>query len=531
MRKHKGLLRIDLRGNAQGMSGVLEMKPKGCAETATALKPMLDSASSGVLGEAQQPSQAALVPSKDLLLELYALHQHDVTSHAVAVSDQSNLRSARRAASNEYVEEQKGVNTVMPQKASRKGLVPVFSPEGQQHTSAGTGKENQSNGKDTPAKPTCRSKRRAEVINLSRAKPAGRKAQTEAMHVRQPSAARTASFEFEKIATLQSQPAAHLSQFVPAAVASHFEPQHYEEAAAASFSQHGEAGKWQASALQNATVESATFGDWNSSLAYASQALGQSVLPDNSTAFTSERPRTAGIAGPARRTVSFQEHDSTVGADHSRGLAGNAVDLASDPAYVQGISQAWREVDEAEDLGRQRAAADFEDTLHQMGAPLAADYAPESAVVDALHEEVGEAAADLTQAAADRKQPQRARPDSAYPAGLRSVRQSSGATTQQALSHSRTGFRASITDRATLSTEATPQEATSAGYNTASRSAAASGWPDQAAAAAAAMEVAKMNVWKAEVMMEVLKCSLQGAAADRRRCEAHHMLVTAHHCM
>ena len=37
MQKHKGLLRVDLRSNAQGFSGVLQMLPKENAESAHAL--------------------------------------------------------------------------------------------------------------------------------------------------------------------------------------------------------------------------------------------------------------------------------------------------------------------------------------------------------------------------------------------------------------------------------------------------------------------------------------------------------------
>ena len=533
MKKHKGLLRIDLRSNANGMSGVLEMLPKGSAKTATGL--IL--ASSGVLSEAQQLSQGSKEPTKSLFSGPRSFHGHDIAPRAVG--DNPDSASAAWAVSSRHEGEQKGSTSVISHRPTRKGLVPMFTPDGQQqHSVAEPGKENCPTGNDMPAEPKGRSKAHKAKIDGSkgpnRAKLAG-KALIGPKRVGQHSAACIAGFQFHDMARLQSQPTACLNHFTPVDeeeeefVASEFDQGAEADAAAPSSSQH-----WQKDALQaynpahqNHAVGSATFGEWNRSCENGSQALSQSLLLSN-TPLKFQHRGTAGIAGSARRTVSFQEHDATGGADRSRGQPENAVDLASDSAYIQGMSQAWREVAAAEDLGRQRAAAaDFKYSLHQLGAPLTAYDAPESAAADALPEAAAPSAADLTEASADRKlQSHRVRAGSACPAGTRSARQSSGAAAQQGASHSRDGFPASFTaGQALFRLEASPSEKMSAGETAESYSAngregkAAGSLTDQAAAAAAAMEAAKMNVWKAEVMCELegLKCYLEGAAADKCR--------------
>lgn len=524
MKKHKGLLRIDLRGNALGMSGVLEVMPKGSAKAATALS----LACSAVLGEAQQMPQTANMPSKGLLSGAYASHEHGASPQAIGVGDQPHLGSGAGVVSREGVGKQEGAGLIVSQKATRKGLVPMFTPESQQnHTE--TGKENQPSGKEVAAKSTVIGKRQTAASQgrkaPSKAKPAG-KAQAGAKHARQRSAAGTAGFEFQKLGRLQSPPTAHLRRLVPAAVASQFD-QHQDEAAAASLSQRCQADNRQdfSSALQNATDGSATFGDWNNmsfELDSEELSLSESMLPGSSAALKFEHPRTAGIAGSARRTVSFQEQDVTGDREHSRGPQGNAADLASDPAYIPGMSQAWREVEEAEDLGRQRAAADFDYTLNQLNAPH--ESAGPRALPEARQAAAAFSAAELTHAGADRMQQcQRPRPSSACLGGTRSVQQR-GTAAQQGISHSRASFRAALMpDQAVLRTEAAPPEGTSADGSADSSSAAAheggfvSGLPDQAAAAA--MEAAKTNVRHAEAMCELedLKYSLAGAAADQRR--------------
>lgn len=534
MRKHKGLLRIDLRSNANGMSGVLEMMPKGSAKAANAL----DSASSGLLGETQQTSHAAQLPGKRLVPDLDAAHGHVTAPHASAVGDGPVLASAARAVSGRHPEEeQKGPVLVKP---TRKGLVPMFTPDGQQQQLVvELGKENCLAGSDTPAEAKGRSKAPKTKSEGSKgsqkAKPEG-KAQLGAKHVRQHSAACTAGFEFSTMTRLRSQPTACLSHFVPAAE----EEEEFEalgcdqgevdNAAEASSSQHWQTDVCQVSAHQNPASGSATFGDWNR---YSSQALSQSasVLARSANAVKFERPRTA---GSARRTVSFQDCHLTEAADHSRGPPDNAVDLASDAAYTQGMSQAWHEVEAAEELGRQRAAAEFEQPLHHHGAPLAAYYTPESAAVSALgynnpkrQPAAASSAADMTQAAADRKvHAHRARPGSACPAGTRLAAQGGGAAVHQHIRHSRTDSMAAfIPDQARSRAEANSLEDVSAGhydqsYPVPGREGGAVGsMTDRAATAAVAMEAAKSNVWRAEVMCELegLKCSLEGAAADSRR--------------
>ena len=231
MKKHKGLLRVDLRGNALGMSGVLEMMPKGSAKAATALS----LAGSAVLGDAPQRPQTVNMPSKGLLSGAYASHEHGASPHVVGVGDQPHLGSGAGVVSSGGIEQQEGI---VLQKATRKGLVPMFTPEGQQnHTE--TGKENQPTGKEVAAESTVISKRQTADAQgrraPSKAKLAG-KAQAGAKHARQRSAAGTAGFEFQKLGRLRSQPTAHLCRLVPAAVASQSD-QHLDEAAAASLSQ------------------------------------------------------------------------------------------------------------------------------------------------------------------------------------------------------------------------------------------------------------------------------------------------------
>ena len=544
MRKHKGLLRIDLRSNANGMSGVLEMMPKGSAKTANAL----DSASSGLLGKTQQTLQAAKVVSNSLFPEPNATHGHDTAPHASAVGDGPVLALAANAVSSSYpVEEQRGSGPVIPQKPTRKGLVPMFTPDGQQQEQliVEAGKENFPAGSDTPEEPKGRSKAHKAKCEGSKGskktKPAG-KPQLGAQHVRQHSTACTAGFQFGKMPRLRSQPTACLSHFVPAAEeeeeieALGCDQGEVDNATEASSSQHWQTDEWQVSAHQNPALGSATFGDWNRSCEDSSQAVSRSdsMLAHNASALKFERPRTAGIAGSTRRTVSFQECRLTEAAYFSRSQPEITVDLAGDASYIQGMSQARREVEAAEDLGRQRAAAESEHTLHQLGAPLAAYYTPESAA------DMTQAAADpkceavaassvavMTQSAADRKvHGHRARPGSPCPAGTRLAAQGSGAAAQQRIRHCRVDSRAAFPpDQARSRGEATSLEDMSAGYYAQSYPApgreggAVSSMTDQAATAAVAMEAAKSNVWRAEVMCELegLKCSLEGAAADSRR--------------
>ena len=531
MRKHKRLQRIDLCSNADGMSGVLEMLPKGSVNTATAL----NLTSSRLRSEAQQISQAPKVVTKSLFSGPRATHGHDIASRNVAMGDNPDLVPAASAVSSRREEEQKGSDSVTSHRPTRKGLVPMFTPDHQQqHLAAEPGKENCPIGNATPAELKGRSKAQKAKVEgskgLNRAKLAG-KGLVGPKHVRQHRAACTAGFEFDKMARLQCQPTACLRHFVPAAEEeeeyfdSGFNQEEAGDAAAPSSSQHWQTDASQACnpAHRSHAAGSATFGEWNRSCKHG-LSQSESLLLSNSS-FKFERPGTAGIAGSARRTVSFQECDVTGSADHSTCQPGNA--LASDSAYIQGMSQAWREVEAAEDLGRQRAAEDIENTLHQLGAPLAAYYAPESEAASPTPEAAAFPAADLTEAAADRKlQQHRVRPGSACPAGRKSARQSNAAAAQQGMSHSRAGFWAApIPGQAMFRTDANPSQVMSTGHNGESYSASAregeavSSLTDQAAAAAATMEAAKMNVWKAEVMCELegLKCTLQGAAADTRR--------------
>lgn len=533
MRKHKGLLRIDLRSNANGMSGVLEMMPKSSAKTASAL----NLASSQMLNVTQQTLQAPEVLSNSLFPD--ATHVHVTAPHAVAVGDGSDSALAAKAVSNRPTEEQKGSASFVPQRLARKGLVPMFTPDGQQQAIAEAGKENCLIGHDMPVELKGRTKAQKAKLEsskgCSKAKPAG-KAQMGAKHVRQHSAAGTAGFEFGQVTRLRSQPTARLSHFVPAAEdkeecdALGCDQGEVHDAPEASFSQHWQTDEWQVSAHQKSAFGSATFGDWNRSCEYNSQALSQSdsVLVQNTSALKYERPRTAGIAGSARRTVSFQECHLTEAADHGRAQPDNAVDLASDAAYMQGMSQAWREVEAAEDLGRQRAAAEFGNTLHQHSVYQTAYQTPESAeALPVAGQAAASSAADMTQAAADKKvHGHRTRPGSACPVGTRVAGQGNGAAAQQHIRHNRADSRAAfISDQARYRAEARLQQDVSAGhyahshYAPAWEGAAASSMTDQAATAAVAMEAAKSNVWKAEVMCELegLKCNLKGAAADSRR--------------
>ena len=175
---------------------------------------------------------------------------------------------------------------------------------------------------------------------------------------------------------------------------------------------------------------------------------------------------------------------------------------------------------EAEELGKQRAAADFDE---YQAAAAAATVMTRSAASDS--------GSEPAQAAAVQQQRMPLRPTSA--------RQ----RTRQAARGSTAGIRA-VTDPAPRRDQATravlgagpmtahaarsvqPQHAQHRGHSnidtthmTAAECEVISQRPDQAMAAAAAVEAAKLNVWKAEVMGEIegLKLSLQGATAERHR--------------
>ena len=585
MKKHKALLRVDLCSNACGFSGVLEMMPRGSNRVAalatSAVCSARHSASSGVLGNAQAVQNGPVLPNNGVATGGIHSAGKDVSKVLATGGDWSGqLQQGSSAAEplvSDKLRQQEGVRLVKSQKTSRKGLVPMFTPDSQ-HTAAQTEKENLEEGSsDSPAEllhsGADKAAKAKKAMRPQGSKPAG-KAKVHAQHPRQQSTAGIAGFEFEPLAQLQSQPTARLSQFVAPAGASTIEPGQDEEAMATGrSSQRYETGGFGlSSALQNAAWDSATFGDWKSSAEDASQALYQpeSVLLDSFAAPKVERPSTAGIADPARRTVSFQQRDLQEDADFRRAEGGNALNLASDfrraeqgnaldlasdfrraeqgnaldlasdfrraeqgnaaelascPAHRQGTSQAWREF-EAEDLGRQRAAADSEKALHHIRVPLADYYAPESATADSSD-------ADLTKASVSSVQQRKhARPSSAHPGGRQSVKQSNVAAVQQGVSHERTGSMAVceeviMTGQAILrqpQTRATGVQ--SAGLSAESCSAAGregaavSGSPGQTiAAAAAAMEAAKVNVWKAEAMCEIegLKCSLKGADVNRQR--------------
>ena len=553
MKKHKGLLRVDLRSNAGGLSGVLQMMKKGSSRAvAPAASPAASSRrspSTGALGHAQIGAEGNVLPGRGAVTEgLYSACQHDI-SPPLAVgetrTDQRQLGfSVAGAVGSEDAKRREGQRLVISQKTSRKGLVPTFTPDSQ-HTAAQTDKENQEAGNsDIPAELAYNNADRAigkaarakKALMPQAAKPAG-KAQVRAQHARQQGAAGSAGFEFEPLAQLRSQPTAQLNHFAAFAGASTVGPEQDEEVMATGCIQRYETdGLTFHSALQNGAAGSATFGDWKASAEHAPQPTHQPqpVVFDSFAAPQVGRPRQAGVAGSARRTVSFQEHDLQEEVNLRRAEQGNASDLASDPAYLQGMSQAWREVEAAEDLGRQRAAADSEQALHHIGTPLTDYYAPES--VAAAAAAADSSGADLTKApVSSLQQKKHARPSAAHPGGRQSVKQSNGAATQQGIGHGRTAPKAfcqeaPMTNQPSLKAEAKPRGAESSEYSTESRSAATredaavSGLPDQAvAAAAAAMEAAKLNVWKAEAMCEIegLKCSLEGAAVIRHRYVQH----------
>ena len=63
MQKHKGLLRVDLRSNAGGFSGVLQMMTKGTPHPAEASQP---SDSALLLSGAEAAAHAALIADNPL---------------------------------------------------------------------------------------------------------------------------------------------------------------------------------------------------------------------------------------------------------------------------------------------------------------------------------------------------------------------------------------------------------------------------------------------------------------------------------
>ena len=530
MKKHKGLLRIDLRSNAGGLSGVLEMMPKGTTKSATA------SASAADL---------ALISAESTLLT--NMHHHVLQPKASACGseihnvsdgciDQAQKKSGAGAISSESIHRQQGAGSGIPQKTSRKGLVPIFKPDSQ-HTAAQPGKENQLTGTaEATVQQAIGSRDQA-----GKAKPAARpktarsagKAHGRAKHARQHSTAGMAAFEFDSLARPEPQSTAHLNQFGTAdELYIGPEIQQASGAGPAGFSQGFQAHLHACSSvLGSSTVGSATFGDWNNRPAEeAALHEPRSELLGSSAVLVFERPCTAGIAGSARRTVSFQEHHRSEEADHSRHQQETACELASDAAYMQGMSQAWREVEAADNLGRERAAADFEQSLQKLGAAgfsvselLAGDASAKPA---AAHSGEGMAATSVNRA----RQGVKARPASAHPGGRPLGKKSTGAALREGADYARsslqTGCQTHMPHDNALRAVANPAENESGELCNPANSAADNvggaihRLPDQAgAAAAAAMEAAKMNVWKAEVLCEIegLKCRLKGATADRRR--------------
>ncbi len=525
MRKHKGLLRVDLRSNAEGLSGVLQMMPKGPANSA--LKPDDTQESqvsiTGLLDDSQTLSAARQGQGQGQFLESQGLHgsmiSHERSASAEGWTDRQT-GSASGDIRNRHADKLQGEGSekAAAVATSRKGLVPKFTADSQ-HVSQQSDKENR--GTRNLQGVSSKDGKAAGAKACARPASAKAKSQVRAKHVRQPSTARAACthFEFEAVSRLQSQPTAHLAQFAAAAATGRPDLQQDGNFATASFSACYEAGDVQVCGrlLENTAVGSASFDGWAKPEDHEMQpAQGSESRVDAS--FASGQFEQPSTARTARKSVSFQDRHLSMASDHrtaqqhtEAAMAGDAeADSAGDAAYLHGMSRVWREVKEAEEAGRQRAAAESAILGYSVDG-----FAPVSAGNDSVAADAATHSAAASAAPARQQQYSRSRPGTARPM----LDQGHKAVPRQAV----------LSDQAMPTFGGgRPQDAESGACDSGAQGRAAAGTEaddisrlsNQAlSAAAAAMEAAKLNVWKAEVMCEIqgLKSSLQGAAAERHR--------------
>ncbi|DBB01948.1 TPA: hypothetical protein ACH3X1_000537 [Trebouxia sp. C0004] len=518
MRKHKGLLRVDLRSNAEGLSGVLQMMPKDSAHSA--LKPdpsqVSDHASMALLGEAQ--ATAIFQQGQD---RGHSQHQQGLLTGGGIQGEhgsQHQLQSEGASRSMGCETSQKSTFAA----SSRKSLVPKFTADSQ-HVRQQADKENSSfDGARGVSKQSSRAAKPKASARPVSAKP---KAAVAAKAVRRPSTAQPAaqSVDFDSTSRLQSQPTANMSQFAAA------RPGVLEDGdfATASFSAGYLVDPLVHNAHQfpdNAAVgASVSFNEWADPASHHHHhAQIGSLYAEHMLA--SDQFERESTACPAHRMLSFQEHQTRLAADqdmHQQQAAaaradGAAADMAADSTYLRDVSAAFREVQVAEEEGRSRAAAD-----HALWSQAAAGYETEYVPDELL----------------PRRSAVSVRDPSSGMTGPNSepVKTQQVMSSQQAQQQARAGPKAIprqalAADQAMLRSYGHPDVADRSGatLQIARRAAdpeddAESRMPDQALSVAeAAMEAAKLNVWKAEVMCEIkgLKSSLEGQAAERQRAEA-----------
>ncbi len=522
MRKHKGLLRVDLRSNAEGLSGVLQMMPKSSAHSALKPDPSQDSdqAVSALLSEAQTTANSQQGQDRG-----HSQHQQALLTGGGIQGEHGSQHQLQPEGSGRSMGHDTSQKTPLAA-SSRKSLVPKFTADSQ-HVRQQSDKENSNidgaQGVSKQSSPAAGPKASARPVS---AKP---KAAVTAKAVRRPSTARPAAqtFDFGSRSRLHSQPTANMSQFAAATGAARPDVLEDGDFATASFS-----GSYLADTsvhnahrlLDNAAVGSASFGEWAGSASHQRQpAQTGSLYTEHMLASDQfERHSTAGAACLARRTVSFQEHQVQLAADQdtcqqqaAAAMADDAAaDAASDNAYLRGVSEAFREVQVAEEEGRSRAAADHA-VWSQAAAARETEYERDELLPQGQH----------SSTAAFRER-------SSGPKPAQPVRTQQVVSSQQAQQQARAGPKAMprqalAADQAVLRSYGHPDVANRSGatVQVAGRAAdpegdAQSRTPDQAfSAAAAAMEAAKLNVWKAEVMCEIegLKSSLEGQAAERQR--------------
>ncbi len=525
MRKHKGLLRVDLRSNAEGLSGVLQMMPKGSAHSALKADPsqVSDHATLALLGEARSTANSQQGQERG-----HPQHQQGLLTGGGIQGEHGSQHQLQSEGTDRSMGHETSQKSTLAA-SSRRTLVPKVTADSQ-HIRQQADKENSNfDGAQGVSKQSSRAAIPKASARPVSAKP---KAAVTAKAVRRPSTAHPAAqlFDFGSRSQLQSQPTANMSQFAAATGAVRPGVLEEGESADASFSGGYLADTSVHNAhqlLDNAAVGSASFDEWAGPASHQRQhgQTGNLYTEHMIASDQFERHSTAGAACPARRTVSFQEHQAQLAANQdicqqqaTAAMADDAAaDAAADNAYLCGVSEAFREVQVAEEEGRSRAAADHA-VWSQAAAGRESDYEPDELLPQAQH--------SSTAALRERSSGMMG-PNSAQP--VRTQQVMSG---QQAQQQARAGPKAMprqalAADQAVLRSYGHPDVADRSGttVQVAGRAAdpegdAESRMPDQAlSAAAAAMEAAKLNVWKAEVMCEIegLKSSLEGQAVERQR--------------
>ena len=513
---------MDLRSNAEGLSGVLQMMPKGSAHSARKPDPsqVSDHADLALLGETQSTANSQQGQGRG-----HSQHQQGLLTGGGSQGEHGSQHQVQSEGSGRSMGHETSQTDTLAA-SSRRTLVPKFTADSQ-HVRQQADKENSNfDGAQGVSK---QSSQATGYKASARPVSAKLKAAATAKAVRRPSTAHPAAqtFGFDSRSQLQSQPTANMSQFAAATGAAR--PGALEDVnfATASFSGGYLADRSLHNAhrlLDNAANCSASFAEWAGPASQHAQA-GSLNTEHMLASEQFERHSTAGAACPARTMVSFQEHQAQLAADQDicqqQAAAAMADDAAADaPAdntYLHGVSEAFREVQVTEEEGRSRAAADRA-VWNQAAAGHETDYEPDELRFQAQRSPAAsfrERSSGMTG------------PDSAQPVRTQQVMSS-----QQAQQQARAGPRAMpnqalAADQAVLKSCGHPVVANRSGatMQVAGRAAdpeggAESRMPDQAlSAAAAAMEAAKLNVWKAEVMCEIegLKSSLEGQAAERQR--------------